>query len=609
MLPIDPFSRSLPRRSRGWFIAAIVAVLIVLTAPAHGQSPSPTPTPSPSPAVTPSVPALDLNSLFSNRTNSTSRGIVRLDGRKLFTVAAPAQPATPAQGSRPAQQTRSDDPIDLRIEAIEERLQTIAESNFAPDSLRVTSAVDRTSRLPVISVRYRVNGDDRTQEILTVTTLDTEIHATDADTLASGWSDKIRSALVQARIERQPSYLQRQVYLAAVILLGICLVSALLMLPQRRLAIRREALLSQSRTEKQELSTIAPGTETETRTALLQEQLENREQRGIVEIQRRLLQFGQLATWGGGGFLILGLFPFSRRWQPIAVNLVQIPFKILAIAFGTYLAIRFSGVLVDRLFLLLQDSTSIAPEASQRLALRFSTISRVGKSIIAVMILGLGIIIALSVINVQVGPLLAGAGIIGLAISFASQSLIKDILNGFFILLEDQYGVGDVIIVGDVSGFVENMNLRITQLRNEEGRLITIPNSSISIVQNLSKEWARVDLRVDVAYSADLDQALALIEQIAQDMSHDRPWNDLILEPPLLLGVDELDNAGATVRLWIKTQPLKQWEVAREYRRRLKVAFDKAGIPFGIPQQALMLHSDMSDDDSKDSPVTRFQGK
>ncbi|NJL22608.1 MAG: mechanosensitive ion channel family protein [Leptolyngbyaceae cyanobacterium SM1_3_5] len=329
----------------------------------------------------------------------------------------------------------------------------------------------------------------------------------------------------------------------------------------------------------------------------------------LSKIQRRLLQLGQIATWGGGGLLILGLFPFSRRWQPIAINLVQIPLKILAIAFGTYLAIRFSGVLVDRLFLLLQDSTSIAPEASQRLALRFSTISRVGKSIIAVFLLGLGVIIALSVINVQVGPLLAGAGIIGLAISFASQSLIKDILNGFFILLEDQYGVGDVIIVGEVSGFVENMNLRITQLRNEEGRLITIPNSAIAIVQNLSKEWSRVDLRVDVAYSADLDQALALIEKIAQDMSRDHPWSDLILEPPLLLGVDELDNAGATVRLWIKTQPLKQWEVAREYRRRLKVAFDKAGIPFGIPQQALMLHSEMSDDDPKNSPVTRIQDK
>lgn len=609
MLPIDPFSRSLPRRSRGLILAAIVAVLILLSAPAHGQSPTPSPTPTPT--VTPSVPVLDLNSLFSNRSNSTSRGVVRLDGRKLFTVAAPAQVlATPATGSnRPAPTTRADDPIDLRIEAIEERLQKIADSNFDPASLRVTSEIDRSSRLPIISVRYRVKGSDRTQEILTITKLDTDIHTTDAETLAGDWRDDIRSALVRARAERQPDYLRRQAWTAAAILLGICLVSGLLVASQRRLDIRRQALQSESRHEKQELATIAPGTETQTQTALLQQQLENREQRGIVEIQRRLLQLGQIVAWGGGGFLILGLFPFSRRWQPIALNLIQIPLKILAIAFGTYLAIRFSGVLIDRLFLLLQESTSIAPEASQRLALRFSTISRVGKSILAVLLIGLGMIIALSVINVQVGPLLAGAGIIGLAISFASQSLIKDILNGFFILLEDQYGVGDVIIVGEVSGFVENMNLRITQLRNEEGRLITIPNSAIAIVQNLSKEWARVDLRVDVAYSADLDQALALIDQIAQQMSHDSPWSDLILEPPLLLGVDELDNAGATVRLWIKTQPLKQWEVAREYRRRLKGAFDKAGIPFGIPQQALMLHSDMGDDEPKKPPVTRVHSQ
>ncbi|NJL22607.1 MAG: hypothetical protein HC895_20205 [Leptolyngbyaceae cyanobacterium SM1_3_5] len=275
MLPIDLFSRSLPRCSRGWLLAAIVAGLILLTTPAQSQSASPTamPSPSPSPAVMPSVPVLDLNSLFSNRTNSTSRGVVRLDGRKLFTVAAPAQPAAPAQGNnRPAQQTRPDDPIDLRIEAIEERLQTIADSDFDADSLRVTSEIDRSSRLPVLSVRYRVNGRDRTQEILTVTTLDTDIHATDADTLASEWSEEIRSALVRARSERQPNYLRRQAWTAAAILLGICLVSALLAAQQRRLAIRRQALLSQSRTEKQELSTIASGTDTGTHTALLQEQ-------------------------------------------------------------------------------------------------------------------------------------------------------------------------------------------------------------------------------------------------------------------------------------------------------------------------------------------------
>jgi small conductance mechanosensitive channel len=247
--------------------------------------------------------------------------------------------------------------------------------------------------------------------------------------------------------------------------------------------------------------------------------------------------------------------------------------------------IRLSAAFVNRSLLLLQDRMILSPEASQRMSLRFSTFSQVIRGVIFFLFWGIAVLIALSMVGIQIAPLIAGAGLLGLGVSFASQNLIKDIINGFFILLEDQYGVGDVVIIGEVAGFVENMNLRITQLRNEEGRLITIPNNTITVVQNLSKEWSRVDLMIDVAHTADIDQALALINHVAQDMTQDSAWRSLILETPLLLGVDRLDYRGATVRLWIKTQPLKQWDVAREYRRRLKIAFDKAGIEIGAPQQ------------------------
>ncbi len=171
--------------------------------------------------------------------------------------------------------------------------------------------------------------------------------------------------------------------------------------------------------------------------------------------------------------------------------------------------------------------------------------------------------------------------------SFASQSLIKDIINGFLVLLEDQYGVGDVITVKDLSGFVENMNLRITQLRATDGQLITIPNGQIDVVQNLSKEWSRVDLMIPVGLAADIDEALNLVETVANQLRQDALWGGLILEPPLLLGVDELTHAGATIRIWIKTLPMKQWDVAREYRRRLKIAFEHDHIPVGVPQQLI----------------------
>ncbi|MDJ0575109.1 MAG: mechanosensitive ion channel family protein [Xenococcaceae cyanobacterium MO_234.B1] len=205
------------------------------------------------------------------------------------------------------------------------------------------------------------------------------------------------------------------------------------------------------------------------------------------------------------------------------------------------------------------------------------------KNVIATILIAIGILASLSLLGFDLAPLLAGAGIISLALSFASQNVLKDVINGFLILLEDQFGVGDVIISGDVAGFVENMNLRITQLRNEEGRLITIPNGQITVVQNLSKEWSRVDLMIPVALDSDIDQAIALMNEVAENMGQSREWSTKILEPPLVLGVDHLDHIGATVRVWIKTLPLKQWDVAREYRRRLKIAFDQAQINIGVP--------------------------
>ena len=174
--------------------------------------------------------------------------------------------------------------------------------------------------------------------------------------------------------------------------------------------------------------------------------------------------------------------------------------------------------------------------------------------------------------------------------ALASQNLIKDAINGFLIILEDQYALGDVIAVGNVTGLVEKLNLRITQLRDAEGRLITIPNSEIKIVANLSSRWSRADLSIPVAYQADVDQALKLIETVALDMDKDPQWQEEILETPQVLGVENFSDRGLMIRVWIKTQPLKQWDVAREYRRRLKIAFDQIGIAIPVPQQAIWLN-------------------
>nr|WP_242018209.1 mechanosensitive ion channel family protein [Synechocystis sp. FACHB-383] len=183
-------------------------------------------------------------------------------------------------------------------------------------------------------------------------------------------------------------------------------------------------------------------------------------------------------------------------------------------------------------------------------------------------------------------------GVVSFAVSLASQSLLKDIIAGLLILWEDQYAIGDVIMVENYAGAVETLSLRITQLRNLDGELITIPNGQIGIIKNLSSDWSRVNYAVEVSYDADLDVVMTVINDVAQTLAQDPEWQELILEPPEILGIDNLANTGILIRLIIKTQPLQQWMVARQLRYRLKFAFDNADIDIGIPKHRLYLEQD-----------------
>lgn len=589
----QPFSRWQTWR-KGWRylgLSVATSLLFIFSAGwAWGQtSPSPiAPTLESLPSPLRQIESLSGLSNLLDTNAEITRSVIRLDGRRLFTIAVPALTADPANGVQDATTSA----VESREQIIEERLQRIVERGFNPDSLEVTVETEPSSRQPVIYVSSTQDGETEVEQLLTVTALDAEANGTNLEDWATEISARIRTALLTARQERQPRSLQRQGLFAMGILLTVSIFSWSLYLWQRQLKMQRKSLAAQSKTNSTELSAASadPQLPSQSTTALLQKRAENQQKQRVNDIQWRLSQLTQILVWGTGLFLIAGLFPYTRWLQPLTVRWIQIPIRLLIIALITYLAIRLSEILVDRLFWALQSSTRLAPDASQRLILRFTTFSRVAKSIAALVLGAIGLIVAIAAIGISISPaLLTIAGIVGVGISLASQNLIKDVINGFLILLEDQYGVGDVISVGQVSGLVENMNLRITQLRSATGHLITIPNSAITVVENLSKEWSRVDLSVSVAYEADLDQALSVTGQVAETMSHDPVWQDLILEPPQLLGVDNLDNTGATIRLWIKTQPLKQWDVAREYRRRLKLAFDRAGIPIGIPKQSLWL--------------------
>jgi small conductance mechanosensitive channel len=219
--------------------------------------------------------------------------------------------------------------------------------------------------------------------------------------------------------------------------------------------------------------------------------------------------------------------------------------------------------------------------------LRLKTFSHLLKWLGSIVTIGLGIYMLLANFGIDVAPLLAGAGIVGLAFGFGGQYLIRDVINGVFILLEGQYRVNDVVKIGEHSGLVESINLRITQLRDQEGRVIYIPNGEIKTVVNFTKDYAHAVLSVGVAYKEKVDQVMTVIKELGQEIRKDPYFGKLTLEDLEMLGVDDFGESQVTIKCRIKTLPIKQWEVARELRRRIKNRFDELGIEIPFPHRTL----------------------
>ena len=187
----------------------------------------------------------------------------------------------------------------------------------------------------------------------------------------------------------------------------------------------------------------------------------------------------------------------------------------------------------------------------------------------------------------NMAPLLAGAGIVGLAFGFGGQYLIRDLINGLFILIEGQYSINDVVKIGEYGGLVEDVNLRITRLRDLEGRVIFIPNGEIKMVVNYTKDYAQALLNVGVAYKENVDKVMDVIKEVGNELRSDRYFGRLILANLEMLGVDDFADSAVIIKFRMKTLPIKQWEVMREFRRRLKNRFDEMGIEIPFPHRTV----------------------
>lgn len=563
-----------------WISAAIGQIPGLNPQPASKSQSNPSASSSPPPWVE------KFTQNLSSDPNYIAQSIY-LDGRRIFGVAVPESNPQKTSSGESTESTS----ISNRAQIIQSRLQKIAQDNLDTNTLEVEYQIDPDSQLPLIYVNDNY--------LMTVTSNDAVMRGDDLETTAQELAQIIKDALLVYNRERQPEYLKRQGLIAGGIVLGIIVLTLGILYRKRHLQALYHKTLAQlesspsSPTNPYEQNLDQIPDSPDQATVLAQQQLAKRKKIKVwQELRQRLLTFGLIGIWVGGLAIGLRLFPQTRWLQSLVLSgLGEILLKILVIIVATYWAIRISFVLTDWVFTLLSKSSLLPSQASVRKLQRLQTVSGVTKGMITILMGITGCLIALSTLGVNIGPLLAGVGIIGVAISLGAQNLVKDMINGFFILLEDQYSVGDVITLGDASGLVEKMNLRITQLRSIDGELITLPNSSISEVRNHTNQWSRANLVIAVGYHTNLDQAITLIDTVAQQMAQEQPWQNLILEPPTVLGVDEFKENFLTIRLWIRTKPLKQWDVGREYRRRLKNAFDREGISIPLPHRTVHLEN------------------
>ncbi len=262
--------------------------------------------------------------------------------------------------------------------------------------------------------------------------------------------------------------------------------------------------------------------------------------------------------------------------------------RIILIVAGAWLLARAVKPLLERLEPIVVKARAIDEDEAEAQK-RADTLTEVIWHITRMAVWIVAGIMVLGQLGRQIGPILAGVGIIGLAVGFGAQSLVKDVISGFFLLLENHYRVGDVVEVASVGGLVEDVNLRVTTLRDLQGRVHVIPNGQIDKLTNFTKEWSRALLDIGVAYKEDVDEVMAVLKEIGEEMRQDPEFADIILEPLEMLGVDAFGDSQVTIRFFIKTKPIKQWTVAREFRRRVKKVFDAKGIEIPFPHRTVYM--------------------
>lgn len=256
--------------------------------------------------------------------------------------------------------------------------------------------------------------------------------------------------------------------------------------------------------------------------------------------------------------------------------------QVIAIVVGAFFVRVVVKVSTEKLIRSLVRGSSFHSKEAERK--REDTLIRIFKVTSDILIWILAGLMILQEAGISIGPLLAAAGIAGLAFGFGGQYLIRDLISGLFIIMENQYRIGDVVCFDGTCGLVEDISMRKTTLRDMDGTVHHVPHGEIKKVSNMSNSFARVNLEIGVSYSADLDHVISVVNKVGKDLADDEAWKGSIISPPQFLRVEAFADSSVVIKILGDTQPLKQWDVSGEFRKRIKIAFDKEGIDIPFPQ-------------------------
>jgi small conductance mechanosensitive channel len=528
------------------------------------------------------APTLRQDGLFSTAT-------VTLDGPVLRLAAALPQP--PGQV-----------PLADRANAVQNVLQHVVstvgsgdevKTEYDPATVRVE--LERQQGQNVLAVVDAKHRDPLT--ILTVTADDARYRHTDVDTLATRWQDHLQTVLQRALQIRQPATQRRAIDSVVRGGIALAIVTVLLLALTNRLRRRIEGLEDELLTAEQRAdqeatqAAVGPVPTPARRSRLLRLALSE------LAPERKLHFYTSLAalvlwllaliwfiavSWG------LSLFP-----QTVATSrtLWRGGYQVGTTWIVTAIVDRLLNLAINRLAVAARIRRYASAEERTRTLLRVPTITHAIAGFKTFILVFMAVLATLGEIGVPVGSVVTIGGVVAIGVSLAAQNFVRDFVNGFLVLFEDQYIVGDFVSINGYTGLVEQLSLRMAQLRDGAGNLITIPHSSVTSVVNHSRNWSRVDYRVSVDPGADHQKAVDAVRGALEELALDRRWRGAILTPVEWIGVDGLSRNWMLLRASVKTAPLRQYELRREINARVLVAFEEAGIGLGAPIPAEFIAS------------------